>query len=359
MNNIIPKLILIFLLLAIFTWTPDARALDVKLLWEKEPDFELHGGSISFSRERGDVLLYSQDKGVIYLYDNKGNTIFTWGPRIDRQPLGAEISSNGEVLLIKTSFTEDYKLEKRTGTWDERVHYLDRSGKEKWNVPCDGESVLSPSGKHVAIYPTIVQGGNLKMLNDAGKLIWEKELEYLDCFTFSPDGNYIVFTSGGGLYLVDIQGNILWIIPGVGECLTVSENALYVSTTTGSDIFNPGKSVVINKEGKIIYEGRGRLSIDGSKLVTASSGVVTVFSLPNLSIIGRYNNKSGGFISKDGKILSLIDENNNLFAYAPNNNEKKRIEIEKDFWSAGRTYDGRYMVLVENKRKIKLLEITK
>lgn len=128
------KPVTLILALTILTigWAMRADALEPRLLWEKTIPFEI--GSIKMAAISGDVIVCSRDARQIILYDKHGNKRFHWDPRTDRQPMGIDISADGNTIVYTTNWTVDYRERKKIDInklgRDTRVHYCTRIGKE-------------------------------------------------------------------------------------------------------------------------------------------------------------------------------------------------------------------------------------
>lgn len=289
-------LVLAFLILMVAI-AVNAEALEPKLLWEKQMPFEVSGGSIEMAAQSGDVIVFSQETRKIILYDKNGNKRFQWGPRIDRQPIGADISDDGRVILYKTSRTEETALRSKTGDWDRRIHYAARNGKELWNKAVSEGAYLSPDGKLIAVRPSAEEGENLTVLDSQGKVLWKYVQGEIGFLTFSPESNYILFSGDDGVHLFDKAGNLIWKKADEEGGWSVSENASYIS---------PSKIVVRGVKNKKLYDKQGTLILEGATLKVSRDGKrvlisypdkMSMLSLPDKTVIKDFNFWGGPSVS--------------------------------------------------------------
>ncbi len=327
-----------------------AQTLQPRLLWEKKLPFK---GGVSIAYVSGDVIACSRDARQIIAYDKNGNEFFHWGPRVDRQPMGCEISDDGNVLLYTTTFTESYLERKKIpGEWDKRVHYATRKGKELWNKPVWGGIGLSPDGKMVVNYTDGNEGQDINVYDSQGKTLWTFGTNYVETLAFSPDSQYLGF-QGDGYYLMDKAGNVLWRKTDIFvSSSSISDMAKYVYLDTGRGPEEAGK--VYDKQGNLVFEGNARLSLDGSKLLIPYTDRTVILSLPDKTVIKEYP-YHGFFVSHDGRFLfvnlgvrgksRIIDTSNG--EYGDFDLLDKGVTT-----SSAMTKDGKYMVIVVDGNKI-------
>jgi hypothetical protein len=355
------KALLVITALAVFCVSAlaliKAEALEPKLLWEKEFPFEVSGGNIQMASKSGDVLIFSRDERQIILYDINGNEVFHWGPRVDRQPRDIDISSDGSILLYSTSWTEEYKEEKKVEDWDRRIHYSTRNGKELWNKQILGEAYLSPTGEIIAIAPSAGEGENLTSLNSEGNIMWIYKARGVIYPAFSPDGNYLLFRAEGGLHLLDKDGNFLWKNSNIDDVQSVSEGAAYIATTGDNVIPRRNNEVVIDKHGNIIFEGEGEVSGDGKRLLITYSNKIELLNLPNKTIIKEYPFDHGGFLSYDGRFIATTNLEGDLITIDTTNQESKKVTVDGEYWVLGNTADGKYRSIVVDNKKILFYQV--
>jgi hypothetical protein len=346
----------VLLLVALILIMPvSAEALEAKLLWEKELPFDVM--RIKMANQSGDVLLYSQKARQIILFDKNGNEVFRWGPRIDRQPMGADISDDGSVITYETSWTEKYAFEKRLSGWDTTLHFSTRNGKELWNKKKENIAPdLSPDGTLVAIGGVSFGEGysGVIMMNSAGEEIWRYKGKNPPKISFSPDSKYIVGTDGD-LYVLDAR---------TGELVLKKEKMFAVSArryfaTNGAEyIYSPIDEKVFDKQGNLIITGSARVSDDGNKLRVTVSGNSLIYKLPEMEKINEYPFISG-FISSNGRLILApgeIDKNNSLVVDIEND-IRKEIPVEGEKSHVKITSDGSYLTIITEGRKIRYYQI--
>lgn len=320
----------------VFAMAPRVEALETKLLWEKELPFEPQG--MAMAAESGDILLYSQKAREIVLYDKNGNEVFHWGPRIDRQPMGADISSDGSAILFQTSWTETYMQEREVkAEWGEKViHYANRKGKELWNKKFfAGFAQLSPDGSLVAVTGATPGEGprGVIMLNAQGEEIWKYDGNIGVDVTFSPDSEYIAVDDFGDLSLISRTGELIWKKEEMFcEYCQLTEEAKYITA--------PIIQRVYDKQGNILIEGEAELSDDGTKLLISDSGKTSIYSMPEKVLIKEYPFPYARFLSYDGNLLSTegIKNPDNLLIVDLSSGES----IEISTFVRGIARDGRY-----------------
>lgn len=359
-RNIKSMALILALIIFIVGWAIKTEALSPKLLWEKKLPFK--PDSIKMAASSGDVIIYSQEARQIILYDKNGNKRFHWGPRIDRQPMGIDISDDGNVIVYTTSWTEDYIEKKRIDInklgWDTRVHYSTRKGKELWNKPILGMSVLSPDGKMVAIGKSAGEGGDLTILDSQGKMLWKYISREADNIVFSPDSNYILFSGEEGLHLLDRFGNLLWKKIDASEVTSISEGAMYITTSGSLSIPRRINEKVYDKQGNIIFEGKAYVSEDGKRLLFVYQDKISILSLPNKTVIKEYFLKYATFLSYDGRFIVTSGQPTPHFYIIDSiSNKSAKLPIEGNHWKAGSTTDGKYLVFVVEGKKILFYQV--
>jgi len=346
-------------LILLLPFNSHAQTLQPRLLWEKKLPFtpdEIKMASIS-----GDVLVWSQDARQIILYDKNGNKVFHWGPRVDRQPMGVDISDDGSVIIYETSFTESYIDQKKPAgdwDWDGRIHYSTRKGKELWNKKIWGSATLSPDGKMVVNHPSVVATGDLYVYDSQGKLLWTFETSHVDALSFSPDSQYLGFYSSSGIqsksdgyYFMDKSGNVLWVKADVfSQRSTLSDMAKYVFINTKVGPNEVGK--VYDKQGNLVFEGDVYLSGDGNRLFVRYPNKMVLMSLPDKSVIKEYPSWRG-FMSHDGRFLvtrGVINRDNTLVIDTLQQVESEILTGKHTNFMS--TKDARYMAVVVDGNKI-------
>lgn len=323
----------------------------------KKLPFEIGTGGIKMAAQSGDVILGSRDARQIIVFDKTGNKLFKWGPRIDRQPMGTDISDDGSVILYATSRTEKAALKSKDGGWDTRIHYITRKGKELWNKQYSGAAYLSPDGKMVAIVPSAGEGADLIMLDSQGKILWKYTQREIIALKFSPDSNYILFSGNEGLHLLDKSGNLLWKKYGEAGAdwgSSISEGATYIF----DDVYNK----VYDKQGNVIFEGEADVSGDGKRLMVIHRNEankftkISILSLPDKTVIREYI--GGGFLSHDGRFLIALSTSGNQLVIDTLNQTSSEIPIANASISeVASTKDGKYLLFVVGGRKLLFYQI--
>lgn len=335
-------LIPLFLIIGMAT---KAEALETRLLWEKKLPFK--ADRVKIAAVTGDVIAYSQDARQIILYDKDGNEPFRWGPKPARQPIGVNISDNGNIIVYTTSRTEEWawkmEQEKKGTYWDLRVHCSTRTGKELWHKKIEGSAFLSPDGSLVAVVGENGMGGvPLTVLSSNGDLLWKHDTELTSALRFSPDGNYILFYDRR-LYLFDKSGGLLWKKDDVSRPLSVSEGAAYIATD----------KQVFSKQGSLVLEGRAEVSGDGKRLLVSYPDKMGMLSLPGKTKIKDYPFWAE-FLSYDGRflvghafakgevrVLDTLTESGGSISIG-----------KKNFWVHGGTKDGKFFVIGVDENKL-------
>jgi hypothetical protein len=353
-DKIITTMLFLVFSATVFAMAPSVEALETKLLWEKELPFAPQG--MVMAAESGDMLLYSKKAREIVLFDKNGNEVFHWGPRIDRQPMGADISDDGSIILFQTSWTETYMQEKEVkAEWGEKViHYANRKGKELWNKKFfRGVAQLSPDGSLVAVTGATPSEGprGVIMLNAQGEEIWKYPGYSGVDVTFSPDSEYIVVDDFGNLSLISRTGELIWKKEEFCEDCYVTEGARYV--------FSPIDKKVFDKQGNVIFEGFAIVTMDGKKLKVLQPGKISILSLPDKTIIKEYPYAGAGFLSYDGRFLATSGQESpdNLLIIDTVNQISREIIIAGENTVPGSTKDGRYLVVVVEDKKFLFYQV--
>jgi len=344
------KPITLIITLTIFTigWAMRVDALEPRLLWEKTTPFEI--GSIKMAAISGDVIVCSRDARQIILYDKQSNKRFHWGPRIDRQPMGIDISADGNTIVYETIWTEHYWQSKKLDIiklgWDSRVHYCTKTGRELWNKKIKGSAFLSPDGSLVAVVGGHGMGGGpLTVLDLGGNTLWKYDTGLVGDLRFSPEGNYILFYDNVKLYLFDKSGNLLWKKTGTLDPRSVSEGAAYITTEDKK---------VYDKQGNVILEGKAIVSGDGKRLLVTYPDKIRILSLPDKTLIREYPFKRAGFFSSDGRFIAtsgLTNPNNTLIVDTLSQASSEITVVGKKSTIDG-TSDGKYLVVVVEDKKL-------
>jgi len=343
MGNGVKRTILVVLALisfvSILPIAARTQTIAPRLLWEKTTPFEI--GSIEMARQSGDVIISSRGARQIILYDKDGNKRFHWGPRIDRQPMGIDISYDGNIVAYTTIWTEEYTEKKRIDTnklgWDARVHYSTKTGKELWNRQIQGSAFLSPDGSLVAVVGEYGIGGvPLTVLDSKGNVLWKYPSRPVLDLRFSPDGSYILFYDGD-LHLFDKSGNLLWKKTDALEADSVSEGATYITTRDKK---------VYDKQGNVVFEGDAEASGDGKRLLVSYSDRMSMLSLPDKTVIKDYT-FWGKFLSYEGRFLVTHSFSQGQVGVFDTLLESwGRINIgNRNFLVHGNTKDGKYLVV--------------
>jgi len=325
----IPITFFLALIILIIGCVMKAEALEPRLLWKKEFKASIN---TQLAKESGDVVI---DNGIpdIILIDKSGNTRFAWGPRVDRNAYFPNISDNGNVITFTSSWKKEYVLKMKKRTLDERVHYVQRNGKELWSKPYPPmayleldysgfyKAYLSPDGKYIAIVGHFdIQGGgkDIELWDSAGKKLWRFTLYGVQEFLFSPDSKYLVAGLGGGAVIVlDLLGNITFkddfaVATGLSS-ITISKNADYIGTS------GVHRTAIIDKQGNILLDGgksENNMSFvnkEGTRGVLWDGNRVDIYNMPNKALLKTYNiglirdgmHKRKMDMSSDGRYMAL------------------------------------------------------
>lgn len=338
----------------IFAMAPRVEALEPKLLWEKELPFEVT--DIKMAEQSGDVLIHSQPARQIILLNRNGNEVFHWGPRVDRQPMGADISADGSVITYVTSWTEKYQFEKRLAGWDETLHFATRNGKELWTWKGNYiRTELSPDGTLVAI-TGVSPGegyGGIIMLNAEGKELWRYKGKQAADISFSPDSKYIV-GADGDLYLLTREGELVW----KKERMFAIGAERYFVTNEGQYVYSPIDEKVFDKQGNLVHEGDNLVSKDGRLLNISYQNKTVILSLPEKNIVREFPFASAGFISDDGNLMGK-DMGDKLGIIDTGKDISVEIPINTEFRVRGSTGDGKYLIVVIGDKRILYYQLFK
>jgi len=358
-SNFKKTVIAFFILIGVLVnWVTFAEALEPRLFWEKKLPFKID--DIRLAATSGDIILYSQEARQIILYDKSGNKRSHWGPRIDRQPMGINISDDGNIIVYTTSWAENYIEKKKIDIsklgWDKRVHYSTKKGKELWNKPVLGMSILSPDGKMVAIGKSAGEGGDLTILDSQGKVLWKYISREVDNIVFSPDSNYILFSGEEGLHLLDRFGNLLWKKNGASEVTSVSEGGMYITTSGSLSIPRRTNEKVYDKQGNVVFEGKAWVSGDGRKLLVLYPDKIQILNLPEQTIINEY--LGGGFLSNDGRFLMALSPSGNQLIIDTLNQVSSEIPVPNVIITrVESTKDGKYLLFAVEARRLLFYQI--
>lgn len=313
---------------------PIAEALELKLLWEKQFKDDIR--DIRMAKNAGDIILSTSEE--IFLYDKNGNTVFHWGPRVDRDAGSVDISSNGSIVVYKTSWKESFQENKGLEGWDERIHYTTRKGKEVWNKNWPGYARLSSDASKIILNYGGGEGQGFDVLDSKGNTLWTKTHDSWGGITtkFSPDGNYIALVGDLEAPLLLIKANdgtVLWTstdyVPGAAS---ISTNAGYITTFPnygGPD--HPERThngKVYDRNGNVVLEGYGILSDNGTRIVMLYPNKISILDLPSKTVIKEFLITTSSealtpffpsvALSYDGNYAAIIgkmsDSSNNLFA---------------------------------------------
>lgn len=388
-NHINKTIAVIFALvgfISTFTLTVKAEALEPKLLWEKE-----FKGSITtrLAKESGDVIVYNSGPDV-NLFDKNGNTRFKWGPRIDRIGYSPDISSDGSVLIFTSSWKKTYALKIKKKSTDERVHYLQRNGKELWTrlYPPIGyfdldyylgfyRAYLSPNGKYVAIvghFDSEGGGEDIELWNSTGNKLWRYKADGVEEFQFSPDSKYLVAGyGGGGVTLLDLSGNAIYSddinVKTMLTSTTVSENADYIATA------GVRRTAIIDKQGDIVLDGgKGEHNLAfvnrrGTRGILWDENVLKIYNLPSKELLKSYPirlvrngvHKDKIDMSSDGRYIALtgkkidLSSRSNIFVIDMDDGDKLWETEVADFYNiqVSITNDGKYVLIAINTTALK------
>lgn len=367
MNRHINVTMLMGLVLTVFISafipTAKAEALEPKLLWEKTLPFKIY--DVKMAAESGDVILSSKEARQIILYDKNGNERFHWGPRIDRRPHKVSISADGKYFIYASSWTESYKNKKQKKDWDERLHYLARSGKELWSkqTPPDTRAALSPDAKYIAFAGVPGEGSGVELWDSSGGKLWVySSSSGIEDLKFSADSKYLAANWGGAIKLFDLSGNSVLQEKGGIVITSVANDAQYIATTEAPE--ETGVRL-LDKQGNIILQGSPDdltlVSSNGAKGILCDKGGVKVYNLPDKTLINTYPYKiesrqtyfypaaissSGRYLTLAGSKISASSSNNIFIIDLVENktwetfiNNPSRVEI-------GLSNDGKYFLIL-------------
>ena len=352
MNKIMVAIFIFVFSAPVFAMAPRVEALEPKLLWEKELPFEIT--DIAMAELSGDVLLFSQPARQIILLDRNGNELFHWGPRVDRQPMGADISADGSIVTFVTSWTEKYQFEKRLAGWDETLHFATRNGKELWTWKGNYiRTELSPDGTLVAVTgATPGEGyGGIIMLNAEGKELWRYKGRQPADISFSPDSKYIV-GAGADVYLLTRDGQIIW----KKESMFSIGSERYFVTNEGQYVYSPIDEKIFDKQGNLVHEGDNLVSKDGKLLNISYQNKTIILSLPEKKNVKEFPFAAAGFISDDGRLMGR-DMGEKLGIIDTGKDISVEIPINTEFRVRGSTGDGKYLIVVIGDKRILYYQI--
>jgi hypothetical protein len=281
-----------------------AEALEPKLLWKKEFKGYI---KVEFAKDSGDVIVHSWKPWITVMNIN-GDITFEWGPRIDRGTYSPDISDNGSFFIFSSQWRKSFKSRMKKEDKDERIHYIQQTGKELWSKKYSHVGVveydytgayvsyLSPDGKHIAIvgiFDPDGEGDNIELWDSTGKRLWVHEAEGVEGFMFSPDSKYLIADlGGGGIKILDQSGNIIYkdefSLPTGLPGTSVSRNADYIGTSG----FH--RTAVIDRQGNIVLDngkGEGKLAFvnrGGTRGVLWDENGIKVYNLPSKELVRSY-----------------------------------------------------------------------
>jgi len=349
--------ILIGVFLIILTISQLSSALEPKLLWKREIRGGL--GSVALAKASGDVIFTHgpYKKAGIVIIDKNGNTIWQWGPNLERGPSTVSISDDGRYFVYDTDTYHESDMPRKPF-----IHYIDRNKGESWKKGLYGTPNISSDGKYVFVAPGW-ENWKSYFLDSAGNILWKKSYGSTRG-VFSPDGNFL----WDGFNFFDKSGNSILRINLPGLPISISENLEYIAyermggavevrDATGKIVRKAGgiPGAVINKNGSILLEGKARISENGKTAIIYGSNKTKVYKLPEKTLVNeypirRYRIIEYSDISYDGNIIVILGErtdresSNNLFIIDISKNELCERKVEKE-GLIFITKDGRYFLI--------------
>ena len=341
---------------------PSAHALEPKLLWEKEiKDEEGKLVYVIFADKSGDTLIHRKDDRELIVYDKDGNERFHWGPRIDINPVIAEISSDGRYVAFTSVFTRSYAIQRGTTVYSgSRVHLYDvKSGKELWSLDEYSDDIrFSPDGTYI-LTELSEQELSIRDIN-SGKVLYKYEGEdFRGTVKITPDGEYIYavegFVPGSGEWyiLYSRTANRLWEKDYLGRLVSISDGAEYITTAPVDIVLEPEKSnngFVLDGNGNVVLEGEGYVSGNGKRIAMADETETRILSLPGKALLKKVLVKARfAMFSHDGRYLVLrgerTDEQSESDIFVYDFADGTEWESAEGKTLLGLTRDGRYMLL--------------
>lgn len=343
------------------TWASSAHALEPKLLWTKKLDFEITG--LVFAKISGDVIVGGKYARRIIVFDKEGNVSFEWGLRIDRQPMGVGISDDGEKIIYSSSWVEAFKNKMNKPDWDQRVHYMDSSGKELWNekIPYMGFSI-SPDGSTVVGTGGPGVSSGIKVYDASGEFLHSIASKAVTNLVFSPDSSYMAATdTSRHTYLFTKQGEV-WKKDLGNHAYAVTSMSFdgnYMAYSTFMTI--EGGVKIVDKTGDVLFVGNNIsiVSGDGSKGVLFDDNGLRVYSLPDSALLKSYpiipvDDKTDNMpisVSYDGRFVvakgkKIGGQNrSNLFVVDLTSDTSWETSIAEEFVQTHVTADGKYLLI--------------
>ena len=338
------------------------QALEPKLLWEKKLNFEIT--DIAFARNTGDIIVSGKYARKIVLFDKQGNLRFEWGPRIDRQPIGVDISADGRFFIYESSLTEKFKNKMNKSDWDQRVHFLNNKGKEFWNKKISyREFQISPNGDCILSIGVPSESGGIKLFDSSGRLLWSVTTPGIHGSGFSPDSKYIAVSDTGlKAYLFTKKGLVWEKDIGTYLVTSLSLNGAYISFSSYEQIKGGGK--IVDKQGRVLLEGDNIAVVSGkgSKGVLWDKRGFRIYSLPDLTFLKTYpivpaedNIKNSIDISQDGRFIVVTGKKmdkqdiNNVFLFDLSGGALWETNIIGEFIEVYLTSNGKHLLIKTGK----------
>lgn len=302
----------IWISLMLLSFSQLSSALEPKLLWKKEIPSELYG--LSFARKSGDVIFIHEYKGSrnqITILNKDGQTVWQWGPDLERVAGWVSISDDGRYFVYHTDFPRETDAPMKPF-----IHYYDRSQGEIWRKELPGYPTISPDGKYIFVNSGW-EGAIAYFLDSKGNIIWKKRDVGPDFGKFSPDGGFLKTR----YYLFDKKGNIILDKDFPGTIRSISLNADYlafegrgsaviVRDKDGTIIGSGADGGIFDKRGNIILGGKARVSEDGTIGVIYRSDKTEIYKLPEKTLIKEYPIRKvlgASSLSYNGNVIVIIE----------------------------------------------------
>jgi len=346
-----------------------STALEPKLLWKKEIAFR--SWDVCLAKESGDVIFeHGKRINEITILDKAGNTRWQLGPDLEKTFAGASLSEDGRYFTYCSHYQMEVRLKR--GYLD-YIHYHEKGGKELWRKKLLGYTTISPDGKTIfAGFPGDGMGHSY-FLDLYGNILKKLEpVEEIYGAIFSPDSSYLLISNPFEcLYKKD--GTLIWK-KDLGKTTSISDNAEYIGVEQYGKESDIGG--IYDKEGKLIYKGRARVSGNGKFAVIHYDNRIDILKLPEKIIVTQFPIKRRKFpyceyfprgfpvrISYNGEYIAIVGKRvdrttgDNLYVIDVKNNklwEHKIEEIQRsDGYLIELTNDGKYLLFVHTKVKLR------
>ncbi len=346
-----------------------SSALEPKLLWKKEIAFR--SWDLCLAKESGDVIFEHGNRiNEITILDKAGNTRWQLGPDLEKTFGGTSLSEDGRYFTYCSHYQMEVRLKR--GYLD-YIHFCEKGGKELWRKKLLGYTTISPDGRTIfAGFPGDGKGYSY-FLDSYGNIFKKLEpVQEIYGAIFSPDSNYLLI-SNPYTCLYKKDGTLIWK-KNFGNITSISDNAEYI----GAEQYGKGSDIggIYDKEGKLIYKGRARVSGNGKLAVIHYENRIELLRLPEKVVVSQFPIKRrefpfceyspGGFpvrISYNGEYIAILGKrvdrttDDNLYVVDVKNNKLWEYKVgniqRSDGYEIELSNDGKYLLFVHSKVELR------